>query len=170
MGGRRTLRAVTLALAACAAAARAAGARVVAPGEDVQAAVEAERPGGTVELLPGPHRGPVLLNRAVALAGQEGAVLEGPGEGSVVTVAAEGAAVRGLTLRGSGSSLDAMDSGVLLRQSARGAVVEGNRIEGNLAKKGVRSQESGIRGCQGRGYRRPIMRRLEPSTLTPPDL
>jgi nitrous oxidase accessory protein len=59
-------------------------------------------------------------------------VLEAPGSGSVVTVTAEGAAVRGLTLRGSGSSLDAMDSGVLLRQSAKRAVVEDNRIEGNL--------------------------------------
>jgi nitrous oxidase accessory protein len=35
-------------------------------------------------------------------------------------------------LRGSGSDLVAMDSGVLLHQTATGAVVEGNRIEGNL--------------------------------------
>jgi nitrous oxidase accessory protein len=110
----------------------AAARSVVAPGEDVQAAIAAEPASGTVELLPGLHRGPVLLDRPVALTGRDGAVLEGPGRGSVVTVTAEGAAVRGLTLRGSGSELDGMDSGVLLRQSAKAAVVEDNRIEGNL--------------------------------------
>jgi nitrous oxidase accessory protein len=107
-------------------------ARTVAPGEDVQAAVEAAAPGETVGLLPGLHRGPVLLDRPVTLAGREGAVLEAPGRGSVVIVTAEGASVRGLTLRGSGSDLDAMDSGVLLQRTAKGTVVEGNRMEGNL--------------------------------------
>ncbi len=110
----------------------AAWARSLAPGEDVQAAVEAESPGGTVELLPGLHRGPVRLDRAITLAGRDGAVLEAPGRGSVVTVSAEDAVVRGLTLRGSGSSLDSMDSAVLLQRTATRAVVEGNRMEGNL--------------------------------------
>lgn len=104
----------------------------VAPGEDVQAAVEATEPGGTVELLPGLHRGPVRLDRAVALVGRDGAVLEAGGQGSVVSVTAEGAAVRNLVLRGSGSDLVAMDSGVLLARTARGTLVEGNRMEGNL--------------------------------------
>jgi nitrous oxidase accessory protein len=119
-------------LAAGLAASPSAAARSLAPGEDVQAAVEAEPPCGTVELLPGLHRGPVLLDRPVTLAGREGAVLEAPGRGSVVTVSAEGAVVRGLTLRGSGSILDDMDSGVLLQRTAKGAVVENNRMEGNL--------------------------------------
>ena len=125
-------RVLLLTLAALLAAGMPAAAGNVAPGGDVQAAIAAAVPGETVELLPGLHRGPVLLDRPVALVGQQGAVLEAPGRGSVVTVTAEGAAVRGLTLRGSGSSLDGMDAGVLLRQSAKGAVVEGNRIEGNL--------------------------------------
>ena len=115
-----------------AAVAQAAAAAPVAPGEDVQAAVAATEPGGMVELLPGVHRGPVLLDRGVALVGRDGAVLEAPGQGSVVSVTAEGAAVRNLVLRGSGSDLVGMDSGVYLARTARGAVVEGNRMEGNL--------------------------------------
>ncbi|PWS35911.1 nitrous oxide reductase family maturation protein NosD [Falsiroseomonas bella] len=116
----------------------------VAPGEDIGAAIASEAPGGVVELLPGLHRGPVSLDRAVALVGQEGAVLEGPGNGSVVTITAEGAAVRNLTIRGSGSRLEAMDSAVLIRQSAKGAVVEGNRIEGNLFGVYVHGAEGGV--------------------------
>ncbi|MGK7865437.1 nitrous oxide reductase family maturation protein NosD [Falsiroseomonas sp. E2-1-a4] len=122
------LAAAVLVLDAGTAAAR----TTVEPGQSVQAAIAAEPPGGTVELLPGVHHGPLLLDRAVALEGRDGSILEGPGRGSVVTVTAEGAAVRGLTLRGSGSDLSGMDSGVLLRQSARGAIVEDNRIEDNL--------------------------------------
>ena len=114
------------------AVAQAAAAAPVAPGEDVQAAVAVTEPGGTVELLPGVHRGPVLLDRGVALTGRDGAVLEAPGRGSVVSVTAEGAAVRNLVLRGSGSDLVGMDSAVFLARTARGALVEGNRMEGNL--------------------------------------
>lgn len=132
MTERVTVLRACLASLALLAGASAAAARTVAPGKDVQAAVEVEPPGGTVELLPGLHHGPVRLDRPVALTGREGAVIEAPGRDSVVTVTAEGAAVRGLVLRGSGSDLAAMDSGVLLRRTARGAVVEGNRIEGNL--------------------------------------
>lgn len=123
---------VLLPAAAIAAGTGAAAQTLVAPGEDVQAAVAAEPAGGSIVLLPGRHQGPVVLDRPVALVGREGAVLEGPGRGSIVTVIASGAAVRGLTLRGSGSDLPAMDSAVLLRQSAKGARVEDNRIEGNL--------------------------------------
>ncbi len=113
-------------------AAHAAATPGVAPGEDVQAAVAAAEPGSTIELLPGIHRGPVRLDRAVALVGRDGAVLEAGGHGSVVWVTAEGASVRNLVLRGSGSDLVAMDSGVYLARTARGARVEGNRMEGNL--------------------------------------
>ncbi|MBV1795932.1 nitrous oxide reductase family maturation protein NosD [Siccirubricoccus sp. G192] len=121
-----------LAAALAASLAAPAAARQVAAGEDVQQAVAAAEPGEVVGLLPGLHRGPVHLDRAVTLAGREGAVLEAPERGSVVTVSAEGAAVRGLVLRGSGSNLDTMDSGVLLARTASRAVVEGNRMEGNL--------------------------------------
>lgn len=114
------------------AAAHAAVAATVAPGEDVQAAVEAAGPGETVELLPGLHRGPVRLGRPVVLAGREGAALEGTGTGSVITVTAADAVVRNLTLRGSGADVPGMDSAVYLARTATGAVVEGNRMEDNL--------------------------------------
>ena len=55
-----------------------------------------------------------------------------PPSGSVIRVAAPGVTLRGLTITGSGSDLQAMDSGVFLDRGADRAVVEGNRIEGNL--------------------------------------
>jgi len=120
--------------ALCAAGTAPAAAAVVevAPGASVQAAIDAAAPGDVVALLPGLHRGPVVVDRTLTLVGRAGTVLEGPGAGTVVTVAAPAAVVRGLTIRGSGADLQAMDSGVFVRQSAQGAIVEDNRIEGNL--------------------------------------
>lgn len=104
----------------------------VEPGADVQAALDRAAAGDVVVLAPGLHRGAVEIAKDVTLEGLSGTVLEGPGRGSVVTVSAPGAVVRGLTVRGSGRDLEAMDAGVFVKQSATGALVEGNRLEGNL--------------------------------------
>lgn len=104
----------------------------VAPGADVQVAVDAAAEGDAVVLLSGTHRGPVRIARRIVLTGESGAVLTGAAQGSVITVLAPAAVVRGLTITGSGTDLQTMDSGVFVAQSATGAVVEDNRIEGNL--------------------------------------
>ncbi|TAK47706.1 MAG: nitrous oxide reductase family maturation protein NosD [Xanthobacteraceae bacterium] len=100
--------------------------------DDLQAAVDRAADGDTVVLLPGEHRAPVRIARAIVLAGMPGAVLTGARAGSVVTLQAPGAMVRGLTITGSGFNLETMDSGVFVEKTATGAIVENNRIEGNL--------------------------------------
>jgi nitrous oxidase accessory protein len=40
--------------------------------------------------------------------------------------------LKGLTIKGSGRDLQGMDSAVFLAKTAERALVEGNRIEGNL--------------------------------------
>src|SRR6185295_15085256 len=80
----------------------------------------------------GEHRGSLRLARRLVLEGEPGAVLAGPGRGSVVVVVAPEAVVRGLTIRGSGTDLVKMDAGVFVEQTAARSVVERNRIEGNL--------------------------------------
>lgn len=105
----------------------------VNPGEStVQEILDRASDGDTVVLKSGEHRGPVRILRRVTLLGEPGAVLTGPGKGSVVTVSAAGAVVRGLTIRGSGKDSEAMDAGVFVENTATGALVEGNKIEGNL--------------------------------------
>ena len=116
----------------------AAGTRTLAPGDDLAAAVVAAAPGDEIVLGAGTHAGPVTLDRALTLRGEPGAVLDGGNEGSVVTVTAPGVTVAGLTVRGSGSDRVAMDAGVFLTKGAKGALVEGNTLVGNLH--GVRLQ------------------------------
>jgi len=118
----------------------AAATRILAPGDGLAAAVAAAAPGDELVLAAGAHAGPVTLDRALTLRGEPGAVLDGGGEGSVVTVTAPGVAIRNLTIRGSGRDREAMDAGVVLEKGARGALVEGNTLLDNLH--GVRLQGS----------------------------
>ncbi len=120
------------ALAALLAGPAFAGRLQVDAGDDVQAALDRASAGDVVLLAPGVHRGPVRIASAVVLEGAPGAVLEGTRHGSVVRVAAPGAVVRGLSVRGSGRDLATMDSGIFVEQSATEAVIEGNHLEDNL--------------------------------------
>ena len=106
---------------------------VVAPGEgSLQDILDRAADGDIVRFRTGEHRGPIRITRKVTVEGEPGAILVGPGKGSVVTVSAPGAVVRGLTIRGSGTDLEKMDAGIFVEKTVSGALIEGNRAEGNL--------------------------------------
>jgi nitrous oxidase accessory protein len=110
----------------------AAAERVAVPeAADLQAAIDAAA-NGDVLIVQGEHRGSVKIARPLTLQGELGAALLGNGQGSVVTISAPNVVLSGFTIRGSGRNLEAMDAGVFVEQSASGALVEANRIEGNL--------------------------------------
>ncbi|HGG04508.1 MAG TPA: nitrous oxide reductase family maturation protein NosD [Aliiroseovarius sp.] len=88
--------------------------------------------GEELVLAPGIHAGPVTLAVALRLRCAPGAVIEGTGQGSVVTIDAPDVTIEGCVIRGSGSSHETIDSGVQLTKAASRARVLGNRIEGNL--------------------------------------
>jgi nitrous oxidase accessory protein len=104
----------------------------VAPSAPLQAAVAAAAPGDVLRLLAGTHAGPVVIDKALTLEGEAGAVVQGSGQGNAITVAAADVILRGLTVTGSGISLEAMDAGIFLTRDAGRALVERNRVEGNL--------------------------------------
>jgi nitrous oxidase accessory protein len=130
----RPIMLVWLAALAASLAARAPAATVAVRPDvaDLQAVLDRAADGDEVRLAAGNYRGPLSIAHRVTLVGTAGAVITGSGEGSVITVAAAEAVVRGLTIRGSGRSLETMDSGVFLEQSATGAVIEDNHFEDNL--------------------------------------
>lgn len=105
---------------------------LVSAGDAVQASLDRAAEGDVLVLKRGEHRGPIRISRKMTLEGETGATLVGSGDGSVVTVTAPEAVVRKLTIRGSGTDLEKMDAGVFVEKTAKGALVEENRIEGNL--------------------------------------
>ncbi|VVT23873.1 Nitrous oxide maturation protein NosD [Roseovarius sp. EC-HK134] len=95
-------------------------------------AIAGALPGDVLTLEPGLHAGPVTLDHAITLDGQGKATIDAGGVGSVVTITGSDITVRGLTLTGSGSDHDAIDSGVQITRSAARVLVEDNDILGNL--------------------------------------
>jgi nitrous oxidase accessory protein len=126
-----------------------------APGEPLQAALDRARPGDIVELAPGDYKGAIRIDRPVVLAGLPGATLDGGGAGNVITVTVPDVTIRGLTIRGSGRDLQAMNSGIFLEKTAERAVVENNRLEGNLfgiyvhGAAGSRVERNVVEGLRG---------------------
>ncbi|MGQ4274045.1 nitrous oxide reductase family maturation protein NosD [Terrihabitans sp. B22-R8] len=102
------------------------------PGCDLQHAIDNATEDDVLVLQTGEHRGPLRIARRIIVEGEPGAIVVGSGTGSVIRVSAPEAVVRGLTIRGSGKDLEKMDAGVFVEKTATGALVESNRIEGNL--------------------------------------
>lgn len=94
----------------------------------VGAALAAAQPGDTVRVLPGVYTEHATVTVPLTLVGAPGAVLDGGGRGTVLTIRAPDVTVRGLTLRGSGMVQSREDAGILAERAHRLAV-EGNRFE-----------------------------------------
>lgn len=104
----------------------------VRPGEGALArAIAAARPGDELVLGEGTYAGPVNIDVSLALTGPS-ARIEGPGEGSVITVTAPDVAISGVTITGAGARLSDLDSGIRLLKGADGAVIENVTLAGNL--------------------------------------
>ncbi len=96
------------------------------------AAIAGARPGDTLILSSGRHDGPVTIDRPLTLQGQLGAEIIGDGTGSVITVTAEDAVLRGLIVTGSGSRHQEIDAGIHLKRTSARVLVEDNTLHGNL--------------------------------------
>ena len=105
----------------------------VSPGaNNLRNAIAQAAPGDVLRLYPGLHKGPVTLTKSVHLVGDAGANVSGSGEGSTITIAAPDVVIRGLTVTGSGTALETMDSGIFVNKAGHRALIENNSIEGNL--------------------------------------
>ncbi|QOZ77121.1 nitrous oxide reductase family maturation protein NosD [Bradyrhizobium sp. CCBAU 53351] len=126
-----------------------------APGQSLQAVLDSARADDVVALAAGEYHGAIRIDRPLQLVGSREAVLDGDGAGNVITVSASDVTVRGLTIRGSGRDLQAMNSGIFLQKTAERATIEDNRLVGNLfgvyvhGAKGSRVVRNEIEGLRG---------------------
>jgi nitrous oxidase accessory protein len=105
----------------------------VAPGDGtLQTAINAANPGDILTLQVGIYTGAVAINHSVTVVGLPGSVLDGKGKGHVVWINAPDVAIRGISLRNSGSSLDTEDSGIFVTDQGDWALIENNHFEDNL--------------------------------------
>ncbi|MDJ0852951.1 MAG: nitrous oxide reductase family maturation protein NosD [Myxococcota bacterium] len=79
----------------------------------LQQRIERLLPGETLELPPGVHEGPIAIRTPhVAIVGGRGAVVDGRGQGTVISIEAPGVRLEGFAVRGSGDSNTRQDAGV----------------------------------------------------------
>ncbi|MCZ4432975.1 nitrous oxide reductase family maturation protein NosD [Agrobacterium sp. SOY23] len=98
----------------------------------LQQVIDHARPGDELVLESGEFSGPITVGTSIAMRGKPEAAIRGNGQGSVVTITAEDVIFSGMTVTGAGGSLEDMNSGVFVARTAKRAIVEKNRIEGNL--------------------------------------
>jgi nitrous oxidase accessory protein len=87
-------------------------------------AVAAARDGDTVVVPAGVHRARLVIDKRIRLVGGPGAVIDGGGEGTVLRISASGVEVRGVTIRGTGTSYTAEDAGIRIDQAADVRIAE----------------------------------------------
>ena len=98
------------------------------PPLDVQALVDAAPAGSTVVIPAGTHLGPITIDHPLRVVGAPGAAIDGQSVGSVVTIAAPGVELAGLTIVNSGRNPVGAPSGVLIQRDAVGAHVHDIRV------------------------------------------
>lgn len=94
---------------------------------DLAAALAAAAPGATVVVPPGVYAGPLQIEKPVVLVGEGYPVIDGGGQGDVITINAPGVTIRGFVVRNSGDSLDHEHAGITGLAAA--ATIEENRLE-----------------------------------------
>lgn len=105
----------------------------VVPGKDALVrAIQSAQPGDRLMLVAGNYTGGVLISKPLEIHGDGLAHVRGRGQGSVIRIDARDVVVSGLSLTGSGSDHQTIDSGVQLTKKATNAIVRDNHIEGNL--------------------------------------
>jgi nitrous oxidase accessory protein len=92
----------------------------------LQARLDAAPRGGTVFVEAGVHRGPIVIRGPLTVIAAEGAVIDGGGKGSVVTIAGSGVLFRGFTVRNSGRQVTEEAAGI--RATGDGHRIENNRV------------------------------------------
>lgn len=88
--------------------------------------------GDVLILSAGVYAGAVVIDRPLTIMGPPEAVIDGKGQGTVVTVDASDVAIKGLTVTGSGLKSENLDAGIKILKKADRALIEGNRVLGNL--------------------------------------
>lgn len=96
----------------------------------LQPRIDAAVSGATLTILAGTYEGAIVINKPLTLIGIGLPTIQGNGKGKVIHIAAEGVALRGFRIRGSGLNLSNDEAAVFV--TANRATIEDNIIEDSL--------------------------------------
>lgn len=96
----------------------------------LQEMIDAAAEGSEITLPAGVYEGPVTITKAIVLDGRAGAIIDGKGKGTIVTLKANKATLKNLVIRNSGRLHNQVDAG--LRIKGNNNVIRDVRIENSL--------------------------------------
>ncbi len=99
--------------------------------------------GDTIVVKGGVHHERFVVDKSLILIGEDGAVIDGGGVNSVITIMAPSVVVRGFTIRNTGDRLSEGDAGIMAKK-AKGVIVEENRFEDALFGVQIRNSPDSI--------------------------
>ncbi|MBV0892366.1 nitrous oxide reductase family maturation protein NosD [Paracoccus sp. Z118] len=137
----------------------AAAERDVAPGQgSLAAAIASAAPGDVLKLTGGAYLGPVIIDRPLTITGPRGAVVDGGGDGTVITIDAPDVTLSGFAVTGSGHKNEDLDAGVKILKGADRARIEGLLLTENMHGIDVHGgRDSQVIGNEIIGTRHPHM-------------
>jgi nitrous oxidase accessory protein len=100
------------------------------PGESLQPLIDQAGDGDRLHLPAGRYPGPLTIDRPLTLEGEEGAVIDGGGQGHAVILAAPEIVLDGIAVENWGHNLTDMDAGIFVERTATGSVIRNGRLEG----------------------------------------
>jgi nitrous oxidase accessory protein len=100
------------------------------PANPLQTQIDSTPAGATLAVPAGTYLGPLVIHKPVSLTGTDDPVIDGAGQGSVVTILADGVTLCGFRITGSGANLSKDEAGVFVQASR--VTLQANRIDNAL--------------------------------------
>ncbi len=98
----------------------------------LQNAIDAAKPGSKLELPAGVYRGNIVIDKPLIIDGKDQkAIIEGDGNGTVVTIRSSDVTLQNLTIRHSGAEHERIDAGISMKNVSRCHILH-NRIVDTL--------------------------------------
>jgi nitrous oxidase accessory protein len=105
--------------------------QVVHADQTIAEAIASAPDGDTIRVPPGIRHEHLVIRKRIVLLGDDGAILDGDGTGTVIRIEAGGVEVRGLTVRNGGSGYTSEDAGIRIEHAPDARIVA-TRIEDTL--------------------------------------
>ncbi len=100
----------------------------LAAGSSIQAMIDKAKPGATIKIKKGLHKGPIVIKKPLTLICAKGAVIDGEGKDDVVTIKnTKNVTLQGCTLKNSGTHGWKMDAGIKLVK-VKDSLIKNNKI------------------------------------------
>ncbi len=98
------------------------------PADSLQSVVNSAALGDTVKVAAGIYPGQLLVREGLVILGDEGAILDGGGQGHVVMIDESEVTFSGFTVRASGDDMENADAGIWVSQESSGVRILHNTI------------------------------------------